>query len=82
MVPLPPCSPGLNSLEAIGDRIREQIGNALWEWLTDLKLALGEELRWLWESAAAVWRSVSHSCLIERANVTAAENSTFRCQKW
>ena len=70
LVALPPDSPELNPVEAIGDVIKDRMGNVLWETLADLEQALGEELRPLWENAACVRRLVAHPGLIEQANAT------------
>jgi len=72
LVALPPYSPELNPVEAIGDVIKDRIGNVLWDRFADLEQALSEELRPLYESADAVRRLVSHPWLIEQANATAA----------
>ncbi len=72
LVALPPYSPELNPAEAIGDVIKDRIGNVLWDRFADLEQAIGEELRPLYESADAVRRLVSHPWLIEQANATAA----------
>jgi len=72
LVALPPYSPELNPVEAIGDLIKDRIGNALWNRFADLERAISEELRPLYESADAVRRLVSHPWLIEQANATAA----------
>lgn len=72
LVALPPYSPELNPVEAIGDLIKDRIGNALWNRFADLEQAISEELRPLYESADAVRRLVSHPWLSEQANATAA----------
>jgi hypothetical protein len=72
LVALPPYSPELNPVEAIGDLIKDRIGNVLWNRFADLERAISEELRPLYESADAVRRLVSHPWLIEQANATAA----------
>jgi hypothetical protein len=82
LVSLPPYSPELNPTEAIGDVLKDRIGNVLWEKLDDLEQALGEELRPLCENAECVRRLVSHPCLVEQANATATENSAITCSKW
>jgi transposase len=82
LVPLPPYSPELNPTEAIGDLIKDRIGNVLWQTMTDLEQAIGEELRSLCENAQSVRRLVSHPWLIEQVNATAAENSAITCSKW
>jgi hypothetical protein len=82
LVALPPYSPELNPTEAIGDVIKDRIGNALWQSLDDLEQAIGEELRPLGESAECVRRLVSHPWLVEQVNATAAENSAITYSKW
>ena len=82
LVSLPPYSPELNPTEAIGDVIKDRIGNVLWEKLDDLEQAIGEELRPLYENAECVRRLVSHPWLVEQANATATENSAITCSKW
>ncbi len=82
LVALPPYSPELNPTEAIGDVIKDRIGNVLWQSLDDLEQAIGEELRPLGENAESVRRLVSHPWLVEQANATAAENSAITCSKW
>jgi hypothetical protein len=82
LLPLPPYSPELNPTEAIGDVIKDRIGNELWEKLDDLEQAIGEELRPLCENAECVRKLVSHPGLVEQANATATENSAITCSKW
>jgi transposase len=82
LVPLPPYSPELNPVEAIGDLIKDRIGNVLWEQFADLEQAIGEELRELCDNAEAVRRLVSHPWLVEQANATAVTNSAITCSKW
>jgi hypothetical protein len=82
LVSLPPYSPELNPTEAIGDVIKDRIGNVLWEKLDDLEQAIGEELRPLCENAECVRRLVSHPWLVEQANAIATENSAITCSKW
>lgn len=77
LVELPPYSPELNPVEAIGDLIKDRIGNALWETLEALEDALGEELRPLWENAQRVRRLVSHPWLLDQVNATVARNSAI-----
>ena len=77
LVALPPYSPELNPVEAIGDVIKDRIGNVLWKTLTDLEQAIGEELRSLCENAECVQRLVSHPWLVNQANATATENSAI-----
>jgi len=81
LVPLPPYSPELNPTEAVGDVIKDRIGNELWENLDDLEQAIGEELRPLCEKAECVRRLVSHPWLVEQANATVTENSAITCSK-
>jgi hypothetical protein len=75
LVPLPPDSPELNPVEAIGDLIKDRIGNQHRNQFADLEQAIGEELRELCENTEAVRRLVSHPWLIEQANATATTNS-------
>jgi hypothetical protein len=82
LVSLPPYSPELNPTEAIGDVIKDRIGNVLWQSLDDLEEAIGEELRALGENAESVRRLVSHPWLVEQVNATAAENSAIACSNW
>ena len=77
VLPLPPYSPELNPVEAIGDLIKDRIGNMLYKTLEALEQAIGEELRPLWEDAARVRSLVSHPWLIEQVNATAAINSAI-----
>jgi len=79
VIALPPYSPELNPVEAIGDLIKDRIANTLWPTLAALEEALGEELRPLCESAERVRRLVSHPWLVEQVNATAPENSAFTC---
>ena len=82
LVALPPYSPELNPVEAIGDLIKDRIGNALWNTLAALEAALVEELRPIYETAERVRRLVSQPWLIEQVNATAAKNSAVTCRKW
>ena len=50
LVPLPPYSPELNPTEAIGDVVKDRIGNVLWHTIADLEQSIGEELRPLCEN--------------------------------
>ena len=79
VIPLPPYSPELNPVEAIGDVIKDRIGNTLWTTLEALEAAMGEELRPIYESAERVRSLVSHGWLIDQVNATAVENSAFPC---
>jgi transposase len=79
VLPLPPYSPELNPVEAIGDVIKDRIGNALWATLEALEEAIGEELRPIYESAERVRSLVSHGWLIDQVNATATVNSAFAC---
>lgn len=79
LVPLPPYSPELNPVEAIGDVIKDRLGNTLWSTLEAIEEALGEELRPIYESAERVRRLVSHPWLILQANVTETTNSALAC---
>ena len=75
VIPLPPYSPELNPVEAIGDVIKDRIGNTLWATLEALEEAMSEELRPIYESAERVRSLVSHGWLIDEVNVIAAKNS-------
>jgi transposase len=79
LIALPPYSPELNPVEAIGDVIKDRIGNLLWVTLERLEEAIGEELRPIYEAAERVRRLVSHPWLIDQLNTTAAENSAITC---
>ena len=79
LIALPPYSPELNTVEIIGDLIKDRIANTLWATLDDLEEALGEELRPIYESAERVRRLVSHPWLVQQVNVTALENSALTC---
>ena len=81
LVSLPPYSPELNPTEAIGDVVKDRIGNVLWNTIADLEQSIGEELRPLCENPECVRRLVSHPWLVEQANVTATENSAITCSK-
>ena len=81
LVSLPPYSPELNPVEAIGDVIKDRIGNVLWETIADLEQAISEELRPLCEDAQNVRRLVAHPWLVEQVNATATENSAITCSK-
>ena len=76
---LPPYSPELNPVEVIGDIIKDRIANTLWKNLDDLEVALGEELRPIYESAKRVKQLVSHPWLIEQVNVSVLPNSAITC---
>jgi transposase len=54
-VPLPPYSPELNPVEAIGDVIKDRIANTLWATLDDLEAAIGEELKPIRRRWRASW---------------------------
>lgn len=71
LVSLPPYSPELNPVEAIGDVVKDRIGNMLWGTLEALEAAMCEELRPIYETADRVRRLVSHPWLLEQANATA-----------
>jgi len=71
LLPLPPYSPELNPVEAIGDLIKDRIGNALWQTLEAVEEAICEELRPLYESAERVRSLVSHPWLVDQVNATA-----------
>jgi transposase len=82
IIPLPPYSPELNPVEAIGDVIKDRIANTLWETLEALEEAMGEELRPIYENAERVRNLVSHGWLIHQVNVSATENSAITNCKW
>jgi transposase len=77
LVPLPPYSPELNPVEAIGDVIKDRIANTLWKTLDDLEAAMGEELKPIYETGERVRSLVSHGWLVDQVNATAAENSAI-----
>lgn len=77
VIPLPAYSPELNPVEAIGDVIKDRIGNALWTTLEALEAAIGEELRPIYQSAERVRSLVSHGWLMDQVNATATMNSAF-----
>ena len=77
VIPLPPYSPELNPVEAIGDVIKDRIGNTLWRTLEALEESMGEELRPIYESAARVRSLVSHGWLLDQVNATAARHSAI-----
>lgn len=79
LVPLPPYSPELNPVEAIGDVIKDRIANILWKTLDDLEAAIGEELKPIYETAERVRSLVSHDWLVDQVNATATENSAITC---
>lgn len=77
LVPLPPYSPELNPVEAIGDVIKDRIGNTLWATLDALEEAMSEELRPIYETAERVRRLVSHGWLQDQVNASVPENSAI-----
>ncbi len=77
LVPLPPYSPELNPVEAIGEVIKDRIGNTLWETLDALEAVIGEELRPVYETAERVRSLVSHPWLIDQVNASVTENSAI-----
>ena len=79
VIPLPPYSPELNPVEAMGDGIKDRIGNTLWATLEALEEAMGEELRPIYESAERVRSLVSHGWLLDEVNAIAAKNSANTC---
>jgi transposase len=79
LVPLPPYSPELNPVEALGDLIKDRLGNTLWKTLDAMEEAIGEELRPIYETADRVRRLVSHPWLIDQLNATEAKNSAVTC---
>ena len=78
-LPLPPYSPELNPVEAIGDVIKDRIANTLWENLEALEVAIGEELKPIYETAERVRSLVSHGWLLDQVNATVPENSAIMC---
>ena len=79
LIALPPYSPELNPTEAIGDLVKDRIGNVLWDTLEALETAIVEELRPIYETADRVRRLVSHPWLVEQVNATATANSAITC---
>ena len=79
VIALPPYSPELNPVEAIGDVIKDRIANTLWASLEALEEAMGEELRPIYESAQRVRSLVSHGWLVDQVNATATKNSAATC---
>ena len=77
LLPLQPYSPELNPVEAIGDLIKDRLGNVLWNSLAAMEEAIGEELRPIYQSAERVRQLVSHPWLTLQANATAVENSAL-----
>ncbi len=77
IIPLPPYSPELNPVEAIGDLVKDRVGNRLWGTLEKLEAAIAEELEPIYENAERVRRLVSHNWLIDQLNATAAENNAI-----
>ena len=70
LLSLPPYSPELNPVEAIGDVIKDRLGNTLWATLDAMEDAIGEELRPIYETAERVRSLVSHPWLIDQLNAT------------
>jgi hypothetical protein len=79
LIPLPPYSPELNPVEAIGDLIKDRIGNGLWNTLEALEMAIGEEIRPIYQTPDRVRSLVSHPWLINQVNVSVSENSAITC---
>jgi len=79
IIPLPPYSPELNPVEAIGDLVKDRIGNVLWGTLEKLEAAIVEELEPVYESAERVRRLVSHGWLVDQVNATGAQNDAITC---
>jgi transposase len=79
LIPLPAYSPELNPVEAIGDVIKDRIGNVLWASLEALEAGIGDELRPIYQTAERVRRLVSHPWLLQQVNATAAENNANTC---
>jgi transposase len=79
LVSLPPYSPELNPVEAIGDIIKDRLGNTLWHTLEAMEKAIGEELKPIYETADRVRRLVSHPWLVLQANGIGAKNSAVTC---
>lgn len=79
LVPLPPYSPELNPVEDIGDVLKDRMANTLWENFAALAVAIGEELKPIYETAERVRRLVSHGWLLDQVNATVTENSAITC---
>jgi transposase len=79
LIPLPPYSPALNPVEAIGDLIKDRIGNALWTTLEALEMAISEEILPIYQTPERVRSLVSHPWLIDQVNVSVSENSAITC---
>jgi transposase len=79
VIALPPYSPELNPVEAIGDVVKDRIANTLWSTLEALEEAMTEELRPIYESAERVRSLVSHPWLLDQVNATVAKNSAVAC---
>jgi transposase len=77
LIALPPYSPELNPVEAIGDVIKDRIGNTLWATLDLLEEAIGEELRPIYETAERVRNLVSHGWLLDQVNASVTKNSAI-----
>jgi transposase len=77
IIPLPPYSPELNPVEAIGDVIKDRIANTVWGTLEALEEAIGEELKPIYQCAERVRSLVSHRWLIHQVNASATENSAI-----
>jgi transposase len=77
LVPLPPYSPELNPVEAIGDVIKDRIGNTLWATLDALEEALGQELRPIYETPERVRSLVSHGWLMDQVNASVTKYSAI-----
>ena len=79
LLTLPPYSPELNPVEAIGDVIKDRIANTLWKTLDDLEAAIGEELKPINQTAERVRSLVSHGWLVDQVNATVTKNSAITC---
>lgn len=79
LISLPPYSPELNPVEAMGDLIKDRIGNTLWATLEKIEEAIAEELRPFYESGQRVRQLVSHPWLVDQVNAIATENSAVTC---
>lgn len=79
LISLPPYSPELNPVEAMGDIIKDRIGNNLWATLEKLEEAIAEELRPFYQNGPRVRQLVSHPWLINQVNTSVTENSAVTC---
>ena len=66
-------------MEAIGDLIKDRIGNGLWTTLEALEMAISEEICPIYQTPDRVRSLVSHPWLIDQVNVSVSENSAITC---